>query len=98
MQIAEIWKIVRFIIENLIWLKPLIENKMTKDKELIMFSPDLVKIYGYEIESIAKMLEHLSENELREILTRAAERIKTEKITLSEFLTLQAVKKLLKLS
>jgi hypothetical protein len=97
MSAAEIWKIVKFIIENLIWLRPLIENKTMKSKEIIMYNTDLIKVYGYEIESIAKMLEGLPEKELLKALEEAKKRWKIGKITLTEFLILQAIKKLLKL-
>lgn len=97
MNASEIWKIVKFIIENLIWLRPLIENKTMKGTNMIAMQTDLIKIYGSEIENIAKMLEHLNENDLVQILNRAKMQIDVDKISLSEFLTLQAVKKLLKL-
>jgi hypothetical protein len=97
MNAAEIWKIVKFIVENLIWLRPLIERKSMKGTQVLAMQTDLIKIYGSEIENIAQMLQHLSENDLMEILNRAKMQIDVDKISLSEFLTLQAVKKLLKL-
>lgn len=97
MNAAEIWKIVKFIIENLIWLRPLIEKKTMKGNNMLAMQTDLIKIYGSEIESIAKMLEHLKESDLILILERAKMQIEVDKVSLSEFLTLQAVKKLLKL-
>lgn len=97
MNASEIWKIVKFIIENLIWLRPLIERKSMKGNQVLAMQTDLIKIYGSEIENIAKMLEHLTENDLITIVERAKMQIEVDKISLSEFLTLQAVKKLLKL-